>query len=88
MAFTRYHVDEDGVLKKVAAPEPDPIQNGEPAVWDLVIRDMQERDRMGAERYGTRLQPHNGRDALIDAYQEALDLAVYLRQAIYERDER
>jgi len=41
---------------------------------------------MGKERYGTRLQPFNGRDPFIDAYQEVLDLAVYLRQAIYERD--
>lgn len=30
------------------------------------------------------LQPHNGRNALIDAYQEALDLVVYLRQALEE----
>jgi hypothetical protein len=31
------------------------------------------------------LQAHNGRNALIDAYQEALDLVVYLRQAIEEQ---
>ena len=37
-------------------------------------------------RYGTALQPHNGRDALLDAYEEALDLAMYLKQAIVERD--
>lgn len=66
--------------------EPAPVKNQEPAVWDLVVRDMQERDRMGQERYGVRLQPHNGRDVLKDAYQEALDLVVYLRQTIYERD--
>ena len=35
--------------------------------------------------HGTPLQAHNGRDPLVDAYQEALDLAVYLRQAIEER---
>jgi hypothetical protein len=34
----------------------------------------------------TYLQAHNGRDALLDAYQEALDLAIYLRQALAERD--
>jgi len=51
------------------------------------MRDMTERDIFGAEKYGTRLQPGNGRDFLIDAYQEALDLVVYLRGAIYERDE-
>jgi hypothetical protein len=32
------------------------------------------------------LQAFNGRDALRDAYEEALDLACYLRQAIAERD--
>jgi NTP pyrophosphatase (non-canonical NTP hydrolase) len=57
------------------------------AIWDLVIEDMRARDRKGAEEYGTRLHAHNGRDALQDAYEEALDLAVYLRQAIAERDE-
>ena len=54
-------------------------------VWALVLADMEARRRLGIERYGTPLQPHNGRDALTDAYQEALDLAVYLRQAIEER---
>ena len=49
---------------------------------------MLERDRQGQQRYGTRLRGHNGRDPLVDAYQEALDLCVYLRQAIYERDHR
>lgn len=68
--------------------QPDPTPNDQPAVWDLVMADMHARDTLGLARYGTRLQPHNGRDALLDAYQEALDLAAYLRQAIYERDGR
>lgn len=67
------------------AAQPPPVPNDAPAVWDLVVADMRERDAVGAERYGTRLQPNNGRDALVDAYQEALDLTVYLRQAIAER---
>lgn len=71
-----------------AGRQPDPTPNDLPAVWELVVKDMQERDAVGARRYGTRLQPHNGRDALRDAYEEALDLAVYIRQAIYERDGR
>ena len=57
-----------------------------PAAWDLVLQDMEARDKLGQERYGVRLMPHNGRDTLRDAYEEALDLAVYLRNAIYERD--
>lgn len=66
--------------------EPAPQITTHPPVWDLVIFDMAERDELGNRKYGTRLQPHNGRDALKDVYQEALDLCVYLRQAIYERD--
>lgn len=68
--------------------EPAPTPNTEPAIYDLVIRDMAARDRFGHNKYGTRLQPFNGRDALKDAYEEVLDLAVYLRQLIYERDRR
>ena len=54
-------------------------------VWDLVRRDINDRVTYGIKKHGTTLQPFNGRDALIDAYQEALDLVVYLRQAIYDR---
>jgi len=66
--------------------QPKPTPNNNPAVWDLVLSDMAARDKLGQARYGTRLQPHNGRDTLKDAYEEALDLAVYLRAAIFERD--
>lgn len=67
------------------ADQPPPVPNDRSSVWDLVIADMRERDGVGQARYGTPLQAHNGRDALVDAYQEALDLVVYLRQAIEER---
>ena len=63
-----------------------PIANDQPAVWPLVIMDMAARDQAGRARYGAPLQPHNRRDALRDAYEGALDLCAYLRQAIMERD--
>lgn len=66
--------------------QPPPIPTPGKPIWELVVADMQERDRVGRARYGTPLQAHNGRDALVDAYQEALDLVVYLRQAIEERE--
>lgn len=69
-------------------PQPAPIPNGSTPVWDLVIADMSERKEFGGRKYGTYLQPFNGRDALVDAYQEALDLCVYLRQEIEERTRR
>lgn len=68
--------------------QPEPVPNDRPAVWPLVIMDMANRDSVGRKRYGVPLQPHNGRDALRDAYEEALDLCAYLRQAIMERDGR
>lgn len=82
-------IDEYGMTgyPDLTAARPAPIESGGPAIWDLVIADMRARDQVGAARYGTRLRPNNGRDALIDAYQEALDLCCYLRQAIFERDE-
>lgn len=66
--------------------QPAPKANDHPAVWDLVLADIKARDDFGQRKYGVRLQPYNGRDVLRDAYEEALDLVVYLRQAIYERD--
>lgn len=66
--------------------QPAPVPNDLPSVWPLVMQDMADRDQLGRERYKVPLQPFNGRDALKDAYEEALDLVVYLRQAIWERD--
>jgi len=62
----------------------DTPHTGKVNVWELVITDMKERDKFGEDKYGTKLQTFNGRNALIDAYQEVLDLAVYLKQKILE----
>jgi len=66
--------------------QPPPHQSNHPSVYDLVTADLADRYKLGLERYGMPLRPFNGRDSLIDAYQEAIDLVMYLRQAIYERD--
>lgn len=52
----------------------------------LVQSDIDGRIAKGVETYGERLRAFNGRDALQDAYEEALDLCLYLRQAIRERE--
>jgi hypothetical protein len=70
-----------------AAEQPMPTPNDQPSVQGLVRDDLEQREQLGIARYGTPLQPHNGRDALRDAYEEALDLACYLRQVIAERDD-
>jgi len=51
-----------------------------------VLLDLSIRVETGAKQYGERLATFNGRDALTDAYEEAMDLAMYLKQAILERD--
>lgn len=83
----RYEVEMKEAQERngLNAAEPAPIANSSRPIWGLVIEDMQERDRAGRQKYGTPLQAGNGRDALVDAYQEALDLVVYLRQEIEQR---
>lgn len=77
--------------------QPKPVPGWGPPTWELVqhdarraglseavLRDMEARDMLGRVRYGEPLRAHNGRDSLRDAYEEALDLCAYLRQAISE----
>ena len=66
-----------------AKPEPRPTP-GRVDVLPEVIKDLQARDKVGTVKYGTTLQSHNGRNCLMDAYQEALDLAMYLKQKLIE----
>lgn len=66
--------------------QPSPKPNNNPEVYKLFTKDLETRYQIGLQRYGVALQAFNGRDALRDAYEEAIDLAFYLRQAIYERD--
>ena len=65
--------------------EPEPIKKSSVAIQTLVITDLFNRMEHGMRKYGTYLQANNGRNALQDAYEEALDLAVYLKQALEEQ---
>jgi len=73
-------------LYSAATPEPAPKVSLEPAILPLVMQDLVARAEVGLKTYKTLLKPNNGRDALMDAYQESLDLCMYLRQAIAERE--
>ncbi len=66
--------------------EQNPPQKSEGDVWLLVLRDMEERRQHGIEKYGVPVQPHNGRDPLVDLFQELLDATVYCRQEIEQRN--
>ena len=61
-------------------------------IWPFLIaqelhKDLDARAAMGEAKYGECLRAHNGRDALLDAYQELLDAWVYLRQRLEEQHE-
>jgi hypothetical protein len=56
------------------------------AVAPLVIEDIQRRIEQGVRTYGQPLHTFNGRSALQDAYEEALDLPVYLKQRLIEEE--
>ena len=82
-------------MSDTSKPEPAPTGDGTP-VWPVImaackggkaadlIPHMQSRHAFGVAKYGTPLRANNGRQPLIDAFQEALDLVAYLGQASME----
>ena len=91
LQHARYHLSgewDQAVQDAYTRAQIEPTPNQHPAIQDLLILDIEQRKQMCIAKYGTVLQGHNGRDALIDAFQEAMDLAIYLRQMLYERDGR
>lgn len=51
-----------------------------PRTKHTIIKEIAERRDHSIATYGQALHPHNGRDALRDAFEEALDLVMYLGQ--------
>jgi hypothetical protein len=56
-------------------------------IRDQVATDLLARKAFGLDKYGTALQTGNGRDFLLDLYQELQDAAVYARGFLLEHDE-
>lgn len=54
------------------------------SIQELVRRDLLHRERENIRLYGSPVTAYTGRSAILDAYEEALDLCVYLRQVIEE----
>lgn len=53
-----------------------------------VMRDMAKRFEFGLVKYGKPCLPEDGEDYLQHAYEEALDLCVYLKTCILEREKK
>lgn len=74
--------------------QPKPKSNSITPCFALALQRVQGKDHLGdmivaraelgLERYGTYLQPQNGRCAYVDALQECVDLMNYLAQACTE----
>lgn len=86
--------NEHAFASDLIAPQPPPQNSDGPALWPMIISelgdseterlvaiDMQERHEFGMAKYGVPLVVKNGRDHLVDAYQEMLDGAAYTRAA-------
>ena len=55
---------------------------------DEVKQDIENRIVKGVQTYGERLRINNGRNALLDAYEEILDLALYIKQELKEKESK
>lgn len=56
--------------------------------WDYVKQDIAKREEMGYNKYGKYLTVRTDEDMLNHAYNEALDLVVYLRTMLLQRDKQ
>lgn len=74
-------------MSKHVSRQKNPVKNKEKCIQDLVIEDIKQRKKDGIKKYGTVLQPFNGRNSAIDLYQELIDAVQYCKQLIIERDE-
>lgn len=65
-------------------------QQGEGKItgWDYVIEDIKHREEMGFLKYGKYLTPNTREDMLQHAYEEALDLTVYLKTLLLQREKQ
>lgn len=87
------------MVNTAATHEPPPLQEraDQPHIADMVchdimlftanrrlVEDIKARKAEGMKKYGTPLQPFNGRDTFNDLYQEVLDALNYMRQYIHE----
>lgn len=74
---------------ELATPQPAPVGLGTPVypkTLELFFQGLRQRRNFGIEKYGTELRAFNGRDALIDCFQELIDAFQYLTQEYIQRE--
>lgn len=76
-----------GDVRDPERDQPLPVP-GKIPVQEVMIGAIRERREHGKRKYGRALETHNGRDALKDAWEEAIDLFTYLTQMRLERGDQ
>lgn len=66
--------------------QPNPMHNESVPVITQLHTYFERRAAMGVQKYGTPLQAHNGRDGLVDLFEELIDAVQYCAQVLIERD--
>lgn len=74
---------ETGISEAVTPYLVKRLRDYSPRDSDLLKIVLLRRDS-GKKKYGTELKTYNGRDSLVDAFQEQLDSCVYLAQHVRE----
>ena len=72
--------------ESITQEQPQPHGEGLPA-GERLIELIRERTKLGIEKYGESLTTHNGRDSMLDALQESIDLNQYLMQKLMESED-
>lgn len=74
-----------GDVRDPSTDQPLPIPNGRKPIVDQCIEDvLPPRKEHGIAKYGQALQAFNGRDPVQDAFEESVDLMLYLKQILEE----
>lgn len=75
-------------VRDPATDQVKPTPNDLPFAHDVLIEEIKKRRALGVEKYGTALQPCNGRDQKRDILDELLDAAVYIITLMLEEQEQ
>lgn len=70
---------------RFVSSQPMSIPNNDIPIYELVKKDIDDYAEYGIVKYLIPLQANNGRDALIDTYQELLAASQYIRQLLREK---
>lgn len=73
--------------RQATKKEPAPKGTGKKVINEVVM-DLKARSCMGEKKYGTPLRTFNGRNAMMDLYQELLDSVMYAKQVLIEMEDK